>query len=135
MSKHTSRHISAEFGGFDWTASEDPTPIQLGLVDFLSRWTRGTHHFDGKVHPWGRGVALVRYCPGWSTYDAAELTSLVLLAHRFFVRVEIEPASFKYLRVICHQRKEATDGDKQWARHPSLDGLIEWAQKMKEVAK
>lgn len=135
MSGKKAKWITADFGGFDWIGPEDPTPVQLGLVYFLSRWTSGTHHFDGKVHEHGRGVALVRYCPGFATYDAAELTLLVLLAHRFFVRVEIEPASFNYLRVICHQRKEAEDGDKQWARHPSLDGLIEWAQKMKEVAK
>lgn len=131
MSKPKPRWISADFGGFTWVGAQDPTPVQLGLADFLARWTRGTHHFNGKVSEWGRGIALVRPCAGWSTYDASDLTALVLLAHRFFVRVEIEPVSFKYLRVICHQRQPKGEGDNMWERHPSLEELIQWATTMK----
>jgi hypothetical protein len=134
MNKPKPRWISADFGGFDWVGAQDPTPVQLGLAAFLARWTCGTHHFNGKVSDWGRGIALVQPCYGVSTYDFANLTALVLLAHKFFVRVEIEPVSFKYLRVICHQRQPKVEGDKSSERHPSLDDLIQWATKMKEVA-
>ena len=131
MKKRKARYIapSEEFGGFGWLGEADPTPEQMELVYFLARWAHGTHHFNGNVNQCGKGVTLTRSETDMSTFDGDKLTWLVLLAHKYHVRVEIEAAAPRYIRIHCHQRRQ--DGDRIWERHPGLDGLIERAEALK----
>lgn len=132
--RRKSRCIRAEFGGFDWIPEVDPTLMQVKLIEFLSRVTRGTHHFHGKVDACGNGVKLTR--PNsyeLATYDADILTRLVLLAHESHVRVKITGAAPGYLCIYAHQRSPKFEGDCVWERHPGLDELIEMAETLKEV--
>ena len=131
--KLNSRYILTEFGGFHWRGQSDPTEKQLGLVRFLSRWRFGTHHFGGTVSDCGGGVSLVaRLSP--STYDFDELTWLVLLSHKHFVRVEVSSRGLGYLEVMCHQRKPKEEEGESWAEHPSLSDLIARAEKINREA-
>ena len=131
MRKPKPRYIREEFGGFNWLGSSDPTPVQIELIHFLARWRFGTHHFGGNVNECGRGVTLTCSHYDLSTYDADRLTWLVLLAHKYHVRVELGAAAPGYMRVHCHQRK--LDGDRVFDRHPDLTELIERASKMLDV--
>lgn len=130
MKRRKARYILAEFGGFNWLPEKEPTSTQLELVKILSIWRKGSHHLGGNIDECGDGITLTTWVTP-STYDGDELTWLVLLAHKFHVRVEIESASFKYIRVHCHQRHPQQDYDRMWARHPSLNDLIKCAEKLK----
>lgn len=61
---------------------------------------------------------------GLSTFDSNGLTKLVFLAHDLCVRLEIEGASNKYLRLIFSIR-ERSEGD-WWNHHPTLEQAVEW---------
>lgn len=143
MSKSKSTYIfpSEDFGGFEWLGESDPTPTQLRLVHFLAIVRKGTHHFRGKVNARGRGIVLT--CPSdanLATYDSDDLTSLVLWAHAWNIRVEIHGIAPGYVRIYCTQRHPKVDGDFVFDRHPGLVDLIDKAQSLlielqKKVAK
>ena len=60
----------------------------------------------------------------FSTIDDNKLTMLVLLAHDFKVRIEIQPCNFRYFRILFHQRKR--DGMLH-ERHPTMEQVLkEW---------
>lgn len=65
------------------------------------------------------GVKPVRMWAVW--YDN---TRLVLLAHCYFVRVEIASSGPRMVKIIAHRRAPRTPDDMQHERHPSLDDLI-----------
>jgi hypothetical protein len=126
------RYIKAEFGGFGWKDQSDPTGEQLRLVEVLAEWTCGTHHFQGSVSPDGRGIMLVTSRSGLSTFDCDRLTSLVLLAHKHLVRVEIEPKGF-YLGISLHTRLPEGQGRRSFDTHPSLSDLRKRCLKLEKA--
>jgi len=103
---------------------------QLYCKDMLSEWVGGEHHLP-KVKEFGTGIC-INFSGDLSTYDWNRLTTLVLLAHRDLVRVEIASSGPRMVRVIAHRRHPREENDSQWQRHPSLDDLMEMIGKMKK---
>lgn len=102
---------------------------QLFCKSMLSEWVCGDHHLP-HVHHFGTGIC-INFYGDLSTYDGSRLTTLVLLAHRDFVRVEIASSGPRRVRVIAHRRKPQEAGDRIHQRHPSLDDLIQQIEKRK----
>lgn len=68
---------------------------------------------------------------GLSTYDMDRLTRLLLVAHEERVRVTIEAAAPRYLRLVFHPRKES---GRLYERHPSMSDVISKYCEPSEVA-
>lgn len=107
------------------------TPSELGIhvAEMLDEW-QGLHHLDQdlmrKIN-WDDTHHIemkLRYV-NLATFDFNNLTTLVFLAHDYGIRVEINPSSNLYLRVLFHQR--ACREGNIVHRHPTIeDALIEW---------
>ena len=85
----------------------------------LSFWVGGDHHLP-KVNYWGVGIE-INFSGDLSTWDFSRLTQLVLIAHRYSIRIEIGSSGPGRVKVIAHRRKEAGT---QSQRHPSIGELI-----------
>ena len=96
----------------------DCTEAQKYCWDLIDAWT-GTHNVK-KIVECGRGL---EFClrADISTHDWNRMTSLVLLAHQYRVRVEVSGAAPNYLRIRLHARdpnkRTTTEG------HPGLGDL------------
>jgi len=84
----------------------------------LSQWVGGDHHL-GKIHPFGHGIKM-SYRGDLATFDSSKLTNLVLLAHRWRVRVSLTSAGIAGVNVCCWKRKESGS---LFERHPGLEEL------------
>ena len=100
---------------------ETLTEDQRYCADMLAEWVRGYHHLPA-VKTFGAGVC-VNMPGGLSTFDFDRLTTLVLLAHLRFVRIEIASSGPRLVKVIAHRRAPKTAGMHIWQFHPSLDDL------------
>lgn len=98
--------------------------------DFFVEFFRGEHHLPGQIHEFGNGYC-VNIQASLSTYDDSEMTRLVLLSHKYFIRAQVQSAGF-YLKICIWQRKEAGS---RWQRHPSILNLIEDASSKKYLEK
>lgn len=125
----------SEYAGHEWverqmvTRRPDYQMSELGkdVADLLGEWLYGIYHRHPEV------MRVDWENPHWieitlfgslSTFDFSDLTSLVFLAHDYCLRVEIEPRSNKYYRLMFHRRSR--DGD-IYKRHPTIEGaLLEW---------
>lgn len=118
--------IKSEYAGADWL---EPQLIRRGMVlselgrdvaDLLGYLYQGLYHVSGIVDKceWDNKfyISLTHY-NDLSTYDFNHLTTLVFLAHRMAIRVEIQPCNFKYLRILFHRRFR--DGN-MTVRHPDI---------------
>lgn len=86
----------------------------------LSHWIDGDHHLP-PVHPFGEGIC-INYYGDLSTFDFDRLTRLVLVAHRFSVRIEIASSGPGMVKIIAHRRSlEKQAGRSRW--HPDLNCL------------
>lgn len=116
----------SEYAGADWL---EPQLIRKGMVlselgrdvaDLLGYLYQGLYHVSGIVDKceWDNNhyISLAHY-NDLSTYDFNHLTTLVFLAHRMAIRVEIQPCNFKYLRILFHRRFR--DGN-MTVRHPDI---------------
>lgn len=99
---------------------------QKYCIQVLQAWAGGAHHLP-KIYDWGSGVC-VNWSGGVATFDWDGLTRLVLLAHKFLVRVEVSWSGPGLVRIICHRRK-ASGSISQ--RHPSLDDLVKRIEGLK----
>lgn len=88
----------------------------------LQRAYRGLHHVTGKIkdEPQHRRVTCCVY-PA-ATYDADELTRLVIMAHEECVRLEIHPGGPGSIKLIFTQRQREGDF---CDRHPTIEQAIE----------
>ncbi len=80
---------------------------------------------DGGFRPCGTGIKVVLspHTHRFATFDTAELTILVLLAHQHRCRVELGPGrGFGTMEIIVHPRA-AGDTGHSWEWHPGLDDL------------
>lgn len=100
--------------------TEQWTEDQKFCVDVLAKWLGGHHHLPA-VKEWGNGVAIC-YAGDLSTFDFDRLTRLVILAHAKAVRIELNGAAPRYIRIIAHRRKHDPNGE-MYERHPTLDDL------------
>lgn len=98
----------------------NPTEDQEYCRKALSRWVGGDHHLPN-VYEWGMGICISVH-GDISTFDWDRLTYLLLIAHRYRIRIEISSSGPRAVRVIAHRRKaEGT----QSVRHPELTDLVE----------
>lgn len=86
-----------------------------GIYNLPINWTRGDYSYEGAVH-------LVMY-GSMATWDFNHLTRLVIAAHDACIRVSVEAAAPKYLRIAMHRRDR--DADAIHARHPTIEQAIE----------
>ena len=109
------------------------TPDQLFCVNLLSEWAHGDHHLPNKIHTCGQGVSINHY-GDLSTWDFDRLTALVVLAHKYAVRIEIGSSGPNMVRIKAHRRTHYDGvGEKCICKHhPTLDDLIARCEKAKE---
>ena len=86
----------------------------------LSFWVCGDHHLP-TVSEWGAGIA-INFSGDLSTFDFNKLTTLVLVAHRYCVRLEVAASGPGRVKIIAHRRKP--DACNTIQRHPDLNELI-----------
>lgn len=98
------------------------TTDQHHCIDMLAEFAGGKHHLP-KVYEWGDGVC-INWGQGLSTYDFDRLTRLVLLAHRYAIRVDIGSSGPGMVRIICHRRAWLRQFDRTLStHHPNLADL------------
>ena len=71
---------------------------------------------------YGRGVSFTIRASGWATYDFNQLTRLVIAAHDECIRVEINPHTFRHLKINMWPRA-GRDG-RMYERHPTIEDAI-----------
>ena len=86
-----------------------------GIYNLPVNWTRGDYSYAGAVH-------LVMYGT-LASWDFNHLTRLVIAAHDSCVRVSIEAAAPKYVRIAMHRRDRTADAIH--ARHPTIEQAVE----------
>jgi hypothetical protein len=91
-------------------------------IEFFSEFYRGQHHIPGKVKEFGYGWMVNHDRGDLATYDYNQLTRLVLMAHHYCYRVEIQPSSPRHLKIAIWKRKR--EGGMA-ARHPTIETAIE----------
>jgi len=79
----------------------------------------GDHHLprSGVRHDPGSGRFSIRAIGSIATFDSDELTRLVLLAHFYAIRVEVEASGPGGIRIFIHGRQPA---GRFYERHPSI---------------
>ena len=96
----------------------------------LACFAGGEHHVHGLDRAESNGMSMA-WVGEVASFDAGDLTKLVLLAHAWGVRVTISPGGGDRLEITAHRRALSDDlEDMVWTRHPTLAGLIERATKL-----
>jgi hypothetical protein len=105
------------------------TDDQQFIIDALAEWRCGHHHL-GKLSAFADGVRMVYY-GDLSSYDFDRLTSLVVIAHKYAIRIEIAPCNPRHLAIIAHRRKHTPAGQRRsiTSEHPGIADLIRWLKK------
>lgn len=99
----------------DWM-NENQKKCYRMLCDLMG----GEHHITGKVKessPWGIQTTI---STDFASYDFAELTKLVVLAHDRGIRASLSPLNMQYMRLMLHVR-QYRDGPTFYERHPTLE--------------
>ena len=95
---------------------------------FLSEWVCGDHHLP-KVHLFGTGIC-ISFSQDLSTHDFNRLTMLVILAHKYAIRIEIASSGPRMVKIIAHARKHGERKSMIYSEwHPSLADLIDEIRK------
>jgi hypothetical protein len=89
-------------------------------TQFFSLYYGGEHHFPNQIKECGHGWAMVD-TRGFATYDFYNLTKLVLMAHKYAIRVEIQTYGINKHKICIWQR--VRDG-KMSERHPTIEDAI-----------
>jgi hypothetical protein len=98
------------------------SPIGERVADLLGYLFCGIYHIRTTVErtDWTNPQHIAATLPPrvtLATFDGGDLTKLVFLAHHMCLRVEIEPAGPRCLRLLFHQRQR---GGNLYERHPTL---------------
>lgn len=126
------RETGTRYSGSEWIERQPYgkaiSPLGRRVADLLGDLFLGIYHIDSDVRrvDWSNThhLKLTTYAKGgqFATYDGCLLTRLVILAHDRCLRVEIEPAGPKYLRLTFHGRSR--ESAEQWGRHPTIEDAI-----------
>lgn len=95
---------------------------------FFSAFYRGEHHIPDKLKEYGEGWSVDQF-GDLSTHDFDALTRLVILAHQYAIRASIVPCGPKRITIVAHRRYH--DREEYWAKHPTLDDLINHIKEIK----
>lgn len=100
-----------------------PLSLRQKAENVLAVAYRGLHHVDmRRAKDRGGHVFSVCVLGGVSTYDFDVLTRLVIAAHDECVRLDIEAASPKYLRLSFSDRERE---GRIYNRHPTIEEAIQ----------
>lgn len=122
--------METKYAGADWIKSalkvKDMSPLGEETANILGELYLGIYHLEShqlKKVDWSQqhNIDVVLGWQSFSTYDDDKLTKLCFLAHHRAIRVEINPHSFKYLRLTLSRRSRL--GAKH-ERHPSIDQAV-----------
>ncbi len=103
------------------------SPFGKDVADLLGELFCGIYHIDNRSLAkarWDNNYVIfisIGY-KDWSTYDSANLTRLVFLAHHMAIRVELQPSRYGYMRILFHLRTRSGNSSE---RHPTLDEAVE----------
>lgn len=115
-------------------AGIDPQTVsELGAqaAAVISTLVVGLHHWDTNALrrvDWSNKhyIEIVTNLP-LATWDGDALTRLVFLAHDACLRVDVQPASPQYLRLLFHSRQRQGT---LFQRHPTIeDALTQWRKR------
>ena len=117
------------YAGADWIQEATNKPLsEFGAkcADFLGWWQRGIYHIhnDAVRADWSieRYISLTVHCwGGWSTFDNDTLTRLVIGAHDFCIRLEIDAVGPHTMRLTMHPREREGGLSK---RHVTIEDAI-----------
>lgn len=100
-------------------------------AEFVRWFYRGWHHFPhhvDKVRWDGDFVEWTHRYGDLCTFDSADLTTLVLMAHDLCIRVELEPA-MRHLRIRLFPRDPDLIAS-GWSGHPTMEtALARWRER------
>ncbi len=121
----------SKYSGADWLRYFRPDLSEFGtlVADILGQAFQGLYHEQNAVTnkkvDWSsdRWIAIT-ICGSISTFDDSRLTLLVLLCHRYGVRMEISGASSRYMRLAFSPRTIGLTGP-LWKRQPTIEQMIE----------
>jgi hypothetical protein len=109
-----------------WKPNQHMSDLGIRVADLMGELFYGIYHLDpeslSKVD-WANNHH-IEFLLSWkdlATTDYEELTRLVFLAHHLSLRVSIEGARNKIIRLIFHPRSR--DGH-VWKRHPYLEEAV-----------
>jgi hypothetical protein len=103
------------------------TKDQRRCWDALTWAFRGAHHFGGPVYECGYGLRTTEYGEA-ATFDSNLLTRLVVVAHRFAVRIAITQSGPNRIGITAHPRK--ADSECNMTRHATTNELRELLDKL-----
>ncbi len=116
-----------KYSGADWIESAckiECSPLGKKVADLLGQVFRGIYHVqcDACRVDWTATHEIrFRYYGGrgLSTYDAGELTYLVVLCHDAGIRLSIQP----YMRalMLSFTQRSTREHGNSWERHPTLE--------------
>lgn len=98
------------------------TMDKAAATAFFSLFYGGQHYLPGEVKEYGHGWCINDRYARLSTYDFNGLTKLVLMAHKYAVRVDIQPSGPKMIKICIWQRKREGSFSE---RHPTIETAIQ----------
>lgn len=90
-------------------------------TQFFSIYYGGEHHFPSQIKECGHGWSMVHQYGSLATFDFSNLTKLVLMAHKYAIRVEIQTYGINKQKICIWQR--VRDGEIS-ERHPTIEDAI-----------
>lgn len=121
----------SNYSGANWieeTLGLEMSEFGKKVADLLGDVYLGIYHLTMKslsVVDWTNEDNICIVVPSYlSTFDDNKLTMLVLFAHDRMIRIEIEGARLRYLRLIFSNRTTRDRGAPQWQRHPTIEEHI-----------
>lgn len=88
---------------------------------FFGELLGGEHRIPKSLENFGAGQCIA-YSGDMATFDTDFLTRLVLLAHKYCIRVEIQPLNASFVRIAIWQRVARGN---QFERHPTITKAIQ----------
>ena len=115
----------SRWSGIPQEKQTDFTRRAIGLL--VSAFQTGVYNLpvNWKTVDWrhGNGVSFtLRATNGLATFDFDHLTRLVIGAHDECIRVEVEPKTFRHLRINMWPRKGRTGS--MFERHPTMEQAV-----------
>lgn len=109
--------MSEKYSGSEWLESaykhmpeKTMSPFGKEVADILGQAFKGIYHISrdalrADFSEDGYVSLTISAFRDWSTYDGELLTVLVVLCHEACIRMQIEPAGPRYLRLRFHKRQ------------------------------
>lgn len=115
------------YAGAEWVAASlgiTLSPLGVTVANLLAAVYRGMYNapLNQRKVQWTRTDWIdVTIRQTLDTYDGSDLTTLVLAAHAMCVRVEVQPASPRHLR-LCFSPRQRSGNLTQ--HHPTIDQAV-----------